>query len=92
MQAIAIDIQGLTKYYREFRALNHISLQVKEGEFFLPYSDVEKTLIDMVYFKERIGALSNFKKRIDRKKLERYLGKYPIKFRKRVFGILSEKS
>src|SRR3989338_2148832 len=23
---------------------------VKEGEFFLPYSDVEKTLIDMVYF------------------------------------------
>ena len=34
MQAIAIDIQGLTKYYRNFRALNHISLQVKEGEFF----------------------------------------------------------
>jgi ABC-2 type transport system ATP-binding protein len=32
--SIAIDIQGLTKYYRKFRALNHISLQVKEGEFF----------------------------------------------------------
>ena len=32
--SIAIDIQGLTKYYRQFRALNQISFQVKEGEFF----------------------------------------------------------
>ena len=32
--SVAIDIQGLTKYYRQFRALNNISLQVKEGEFF----------------------------------------------------------
>lgn len=32
--SIAIDIQGLTKYYRQFRALNQISFQVREGEFF----------------------------------------------------------
>lgn len=30
----AIEIQGLTKFYRQFRALNDISFNVGEGEFF----------------------------------------------------------
>ena len=32
--AKAIEIQSLTKYYRNFRALNDISFEVEEGEFF----------------------------------------------------------
>ena len=30
----AISIKGLTKYYRAFRALNQISFEVREGDFF----------------------------------------------------------
>ena len=33
-QPAAIEIKGLSKFYRNFRALNQISLEVKEGEFF----------------------------------------------------------
>ncbi len=52
----------------------------------LPYSSVEKTFIDMVYFNENLSeeALKNFKNRIEVKKLEKYLKKYPLEFRKRV--------
>ncbi|MBS3159727.1 hypothetical protein J4436_02980 [Candidatus Woesearchaeota archaeon] len=49
----------------------------KQGEFYLPYSDKEKTVIDMAYFKQ------NFKinKKLDKKKLEEYLKKYSKEFR-----------
>lgn len=52
----------------------------------LPYSDIEKTFIDMVYFKESISeeALKNFKEKIDKKKLQKYLKKYPKKFREKI--------
>jgi predicted transcriptional regulator of viral defense system len=55
----------------------------KEGDFYLPYSDIEKTFIDMVYFKENISkeALRNIKNKIDKKKLQKYLKKYPKRFR-----------
>ncbi len=33
-QSIAIEIKGLTKFYRNFQALKGISFEVKEGEFF----------------------------------------------------------
>jgi predicted transcriptional regulator of viral defense system len=52
----------------------------------LPYSDIEKTFIDMNHFrlymdKEVINA---FKEKINRKKLIQYLKFYPLKFRKTV--------
>ena len=61
----------------------------QEGKFYLPYSDVEKTFIDMLYFKENINkeTLHNFKKKINQQKLCSYLKCYPIKFRKRVLGL-----
>ena len=48
-----------------------------------PYSDIEKTFIDMVYFNENLNdeVIEEFNKRIDRKKLQEYLKKYPKKFR-----------
>jgi len=54
------------------------------GELYLPYSDVEKTLIDIVQFREKIGAetIKTIKKRIDLKKLAQYLKHYPNRTRK----------
>ncbi len=53
------------------------------GDLHLPYSDVEKTLIDMVYFGEHLTdeALRNLRKRLDTKKLRSYLKAYPAKTR-----------
>ncbi len=33
-QSVAIEIKSLTKFYRRFKALDHISLEVREGDFF----------------------------------------------------------
>ncbi|MBI2665731.1 hypothetical protein HYX12_03865 [Candidatus Woesearchaeota archaeon] len=56
----------------------------EEGKFYLPYSDVEKTLIDLIVFRENISAevLEEFRKRIDMKKLKKYLHAYPLRIRK----------
>ncbi|MBU3957694.1 MAG: hypothetical protein KKB25_01325 [Nanoarchaeota archaeon] len=65
----------------------------KYGDFVVPISDVEKTFIDMVYFRQ-IGKgfdrkiLGEFRKRIDSKKLNSYLKKYPAKFGRRVLAVL----
>ncbi len=61
----------------------------RQGDFYFPVSDVEKTLIDMLYFKQKMDpeVLNNFRKRIDRKKFKSYLKIYPRKFRKRVLEI-----
>lgn len=63
----------------------------KNKEFYLPYSDVEKTFIDMIYFKERINkeTLKEIKKRIDNKKLDSYLKRYPKRFQKKVLKVLN---
>lgn len=63
----------------------------KQGSFYLPYSDIEKTLIDTVYFKEKLSndAIKIMKKRIDMKKMNSYLKAYPAKLRQRVLKILS---
>jgi len=51
----------------------------KQGDAYLPYSDIEKTLIDMVHFRQPLGAetLREIKKHADRKRLEKYLKAYP---------------
>lgn len=56
---------------------------VKEGNFYLPYSNLEKTLIDLVVFKEKIddSVLKELRKKIDDKKLRNYLRRYPKKIR-----------
>lgn len=51
-----------------------------------PYSDIEKTFIDMVYFNENIddNTIKNFKKKIDKNKLKKYLKDYSQIMQKRV--------
>ena len=62
----------------------------KDGDFYLPYSDIEKTFIDLIYFKHHLDkeVIHEFKKKIDMKKLSSYLKLYPKKFRKRVLNLL----
>ena len=63
---------------------------VKYGNFLVPVSDVEKTLVDLVYFGKRIEKklARNFKKRIDKEKLANYLRKYPVNIRNKVSKML----
>jgi len=58
---------------------------LEKEDYLIPVSDVEKTLIDLIYFdqnndKKLIGEI---KKRADEKKTESYLKKYPSWFRKK---------
>lgn len=52
---------------------------IKHGDFYYPVSDVEKTFIDMIYFKQKIDkeVLKNIIERINIKKLKTYIKKYP---------------
>lgn len=58
----------------------------QDGSSYLPYSDIEKTFIDMIIFKQHLSrkALLEFKKRIDKKKLASHLQKYPEQTRKKI--------
>ena len=57
-----------------------------QGDVALPYSNIEKTFIDMIYFRENISkeVLSAFKKKLNKKKLRDYLRVYPKKFQDKV--------
>jgi len=63
----------------------------KHDSFYLPYSDIEKTFIDMVYFRERLSqeAIASITKKIDKKKLASYLKVYPKIIQKRVSSIVA---
>jgi predicted transcriptional regulator of viral defense system len=54
------------------------------GKFHLPYSDIEKTLIDFIYFGENLSedVLREIFKKINKKKLEKYLKLYPKRIKK----------
>ena len=65
----------------------------KQGDFYFPYSDIEKTFIDMIYFKQHLDkeTKEEFIKRLDKKKLNSYLKYYPKRFRKMVLKLLNSK-
>jgi len=64
-----------------------------DGDFYMPYSDIEKTFIDMVVFNQPLdnGVIKEFRKRIDRKKLRDYLIRYPKKLQDRILKKLNSK-
>ncbi|MGC8587372.1 MAG: type IV toxin-antitoxin system AbiEi family antitoxin domain-containing protein [Candidatus Micrarchaeia archaeon] len=65
---------------------------VKYYDFWLPVSDAEKTLIDLVYYRHgvREEAMGPLASAIDVAKLEGYLENYSGNFRKRVMKVLNE--
>ena len=62
----------------------------QEGDFYFPYSDIEKTFIDMLYFKEKLSeeAMKNIFKKINLKKLNAYLKIYSKSIQKQVLASL----
>lgn len=62
---------------------------VKYFDYWIQVSDVEKTLIDFVYFKEPLQkeVLEEIKKRIDKKRLKNYLKRCTPRLRKRIENI-----
>jgi len=68
-----------SKYFFGFELLRY-------DNYFLPVSDIEKTLIDLIYFRESISqeVLKEIKKKIDQTKLNSYLDFYPKDTKKAV--------
>ena len=64
----------------------------KEGSFYLPYSDLEKTFIDMVIFNQKMSdeVIKKIKIKINKKKLKKYLKRYGKNIQKRVEKILKD--
>ena len=61
------------------------------GNYHLPYSDIEKTFVDMVYFKERLSdeTIKEIKKRLSKSRLNSYLKAYPKKIRNKALNLLN---
>ncbi len=68
------------------------SEMVKESNFYLPYSDLEKTFIDLIVFNENIDShvLKVLIKKVNRKKVENYLKKYPPQIKEKVKKYLND--
>lgn len=63
---------------------------LENRDIYLPYSDIEKTFIDMIYFRQPLDkeTITEFGSKIDKKKLKGYLRAYPERIRKRVLARL----
>jgi len=77
-------IKKLDKKY--FFGINYY----QENNYALPYSDIEKTFIDMIYFNQPLDkeTIKEFKKKLDKKNLKIYLKKYPKIFQKKILRVL----
>jgi len=73
------------KYFFGFDFINYYGIQI-------PVSDIEKTLIDFIYYKEESSlskeVIGDINRKINKKKLKEYLQKYPFYFKKKVFSFL----
>jgi len=63
---------------------------IKYSNINIPASDIEKTLIDMVYFKQILDKenIKQIKKIIDKNKLKKYLKKYPKEIKTKVIKLI----
>jgi predicted transcriptional regulator of viral defense system len=66
---------------------------MKYDNFFIPVSDVEKTLIDLVYFNEIPDkkVLQEIRKKMDGTRLKKYLSRYPPKFKGKIAKLVDLK-
>jgi predicted transcriptional regulator of viral defense system len=58
----------------------------KDESFYLPYSDLEKTFIDMIVFNQPLDSevLKKIKEKIDKKKFEKYVKRYSKKMQDKI--------
>ncbi len=83
-------VLGSNVLVRHIDSKYYFGIVQSEDEFALPYSDPEKTLIDLVHFKQPISpeVRKEFRRKVDQKKLKKYLQSYPALTRKRVLKII----
>lgn len=72
-----------SKYFFGYDMIRYYDIEI-------PVSDLEKTLIDFVYYNEPLSkeVILEFKKNIDKKKLNEYLDRYPRNFKQKVLFFL----
>ncbi len=65
---------------------------LKCGDLWIPVSDMEKTLIDFVYFKHylREDVLKDIKKKVEMRKVKEYLESYDERFSRKVLKTLDQ--
>ncbi|MBU5688383.1 MAG: hypothetical protein KQA41_03410 [Candidatus Aenigmarchaeota archaeon] len=68
------------KYFFGYDLINY-------DNFLIPVSDKEKTIIDLIYFRQPIEEKIFSKIKIDKKKMKEYIKKYPKFVKKRVLKI-----
>ncbi len=101
---VTITTRNVRPGVRTFRGRNYLIRRIdkkyffgyellKYGSFWMPVSDIEKTVIDMIYFGDGIRdeLLDGINKSIDRKKLNGYLKRYSKGFREKVISKLEAK-
>jgi predicted transcriptional regulator of viral defense system len=71
------------KYFFGFDFIKYYDMEI-------PVSDYEKTLIDFVYYNEPLSkeVINELKKKIDKKKLEKYLFRYSKSTRNKVLSLI----
>lgn len=74
------EVNGANTMLRRISPKYFLGIEyIKEGNFYIPVSDIEKTFIDMIYFRQKLDKdlLNEFKKKINVKKMKSYIKKYP---------------
>lgn len=80
-------VNGTNVYIRRINAKYMFGYElISNGKYHIPVSNIEKTLIDMIYFRQKMSEETHkeFNKKIDKKKLKKYLKKYPTKLNKKI--------
>lgn len=101
---IVITTRNVRKGSRQFRGRNYVVRTIRKdlffgysllkvGDFWLPVSDIEKSLIDIVYFDGAVreDLAEKIRGRIDRRRLDTYLKRYDRSFSNRVLGSMTKR-
>jgi predicted transcriptional regulator of viral defense system len=87
------NINGANVYIRRIDKNHFFGYEtLQDAGYYLPYSDVEKTFIDMCVFRQKITGetLEEFRKRINRVKLEEYLKDYSEKTARKIMTLITK--
>lgn len=86
-------IMGSNVFIRHLDQKYMFGWEYSHSKFTLPYSDLEKTLIDMVHYKQRITpeVAQEFRQRLDEKKIKKYLYSYPAATKAKVLKVVRKK-
>lgn len=102
---VVMTPRNLRMGVRAFEGRNYRILRIKKEQmfgystlnysnFWIQVSDVEKTLIDMIYFKDHIREeiMPKIIERIDRRKIDKYLKAYDKEFAAKVHEVIKSEN